>query len=175
MTTKAVPARGSNVATKLLQVLSGFEYDASVTEPINRILKAMRQRVEYEQKQLAAIDVERVELEEKYQRYRELYEMESSKAQLLMKLQAIVGRNDDLKHISLWEILEVYLTFVPEAQVADILGFFEWIGYKTTRQAVESIVKTHKHRFAVRKDGWDRFISLTRKDKDAASTSGKRK
>ena len=175
MTTKAVPAKSNNAATKLLQLISSFEYDASVTEPINRILKAMRQRVEYEQKQLAAIDVERAELEDKYQRYRELYESESSKSQLLMKLQAIVGRTDNLKRISLWEILEVYLTFVPEAQVADILGFFEWIGYKTTRQAVESIVKTHKHRFAVRKDGWDRFISLARKGNDAASTTDKRK
>jgi hypothetical protein len=54
--------------------------------------------------------------------------------------------------------------------VADILGFFEWIGYKTSRQAVESIIKTHKSRFAVRKDGWHRFMSLAGKEKYAAST-----
>jgi hypothetical protein len=175
MSTKAAPAQSNSIATNILQLLSDLEYDASVTEPISRILKAMRQRVEYEAAQLKAIDSEKAELADKYHRYQELNEAEFSKSQLLMKLEAIVGRTDHLRHVNLWEILEVYLSFVTEAQVADILGFFEWIGYKTTRQAVESIIKTHKHRFAVRKDGWDRFISLARKEKDAASTNDRRK
>ena len=87
----------------------------------------------------------------------------------------MIGKSDHLKHVKLWEILELYLSFVPEAQVADILGFFEWIGYKSNRQAIESTIKTHKDTFAVRKEGWDRFISLARRENDAAATNDSRK
>src|SRR5207237_10419454 len=98
---------------------------------------------------------------------------------LLDKLQRILdehGRRSELQELPLWEVLEVYLMFADEAQVADILAFLELLGYRATRQAIESTVKTHKDKFLIRKDGWDRFISLvSRKEKNAASTNKKRK
>jgi hypothetical protein len=175
MTTKAAPAKSNGLATKVLQLISELEYSDYVTEPISTILKSMRQRVEYEAQQIKTLEDRVDELTQAYHQFNEAYDALASKQRLLTKLQAIVGRNDNLKDIKLWELLEVYLSFVPEAQVADILGFFEWIGYKATRQAVESIIKTHKGRFAVRKEGWDRFISLAGKERRAASTSGKSK
>jgi len=161
--TRTTP-KGNNTAIKLLHIISKLAYDPSVTEPISQILKAMRQRVAYEAKQLAAIETEKDQLAEAYHRYNELDELQSDKSRWLYRLESLVDKDAHaLKYMSLWELLEIYLTFVPEAQVADILGFFEWLNYKTTRQAVESVIKTHKERFTVRKDGWDRFISLKRK------------
>ncbi|MFI5089210.1 MAG: hypothetical protein ACHP7P_04035 [Terriglobales bacterium] len=163
------------MATKLLQLLSDSEYDARVTEPIAQTLKAMKQRVEYEARQLKAIESEMATLLEKHLRYEELAQMDISKSQLLSKLRTILEKTPHLKYLKLWEVLEVYLSFVKEAQVADILGFLGWIGYESSRQAIESTVKTHKHRFTVRKDGWDRFISLAGKESDAPATTGTRK
>ncbi len=166
---------GNIVANKMLLLLSSFGYDGSVTEPISQILKAMKQRVEYEAKRLKAIENEMEELADKYNRYKELQDAESSKSRLLNKLEAILGKTPQLQYLKLWEVLELYLRFVSEAQVADILGFFECIGYKSNRQAIESTIKTHKRRFAVRKEGWDRFISLIRKERSAPSTNDKRR
>jgi hypothetical protein len=169
------PQKSNFIATKLLQSLSGFDYDASVTEPISRTLKAMKQRVEYETRQLQSIGEEMARLLEKHLRYEELAEIDQSKSRLLFKLSSILEKTPHLKNLKLWEVLEVYLSFVKEAQVADILGFLEWAGYESSRQAIESTVKTHKSRFRVRKDGWDRFIALAGKDTDASATSAMRK
>lgn len=166
---RALSKKGNNLATKLLQLLSAFEYDASVTEPIAQTLKAIQRRVEYETHQLQAINEEMAKLLEHYFRYEELAEMDQSKSRLLFKLTTILEKGPQLKNLKLWEVLEVYLSFVKEAQVADILGFLGWVGYPSSRQAIESTIKTHKDRFRVRKDGWDRFISLAGKDTDAAA------
>ena len=174
-TAQTLPEIGNKTAIRLLHLLSKFEYDDSVTEPVSQILKAIKQRVEYEGKQLKAGDAELNALADAHSRYEELLETQRTRARLLDRLEAILGKTDFLKQLKLWEVLEIYLGFVPEAQVADILGFFDWIGYKSSRQAIESTIKTHKSLFAVRKEGWDRFISLARKEANAASTSGKRK
>ena len=175
MHTETLPEISNKTAIKLLHMMSEYAYDESVTEPIAQILKAMKQRVQYEAKQLQAIETEVDGLAEKYHRYNELSDIAREKARLLDRLEAMIGKTDQLKYLKLWEVLELYLTFVPEAQVADILGFFDWIGYKSNRQAIESTIKTHKDTFAVRKDGWDRFISLAGKENNASSTKEKRK
>jgi len=172
---KALSKKSNNLATKLLQLISDFGYDPSVTEPIAQTLKAMQQRVEYETRQLEAVNAEMAELLEKHLRYEELAEIDLSKSRLLYRLTTILEKSKRLKELKLWEVLEVYLSFVKEAQVADILGFFEWIGYESSRQAVESVIRTHKSRFRVRKDGWDRFISLAGKDTDAPAAKTNRK
>jgi hypothetical protein len=174
-TAHSLPEISNKAAIRLLHIIDKLEYDASVTEPISQILKAMKQRVEYEAKQLKTIENEMEELAGQYHRYGELRDTASSKARLLDKMEAVIGKTNHLQYLKLWELLELYLSFVSEAQVADILGFFEWIGYKSNRQAIESTIKTHNSRFAVRKDGWDRFISLARKEPNAASTKQKRK
>lgn len=168
----ALPQQSNNMATKLLQLISSFAYDDSVTEPISQTLKAIKQRVEYETRQLRSIGEEMARLLEKHLRYEELAEIDQSKSRLLFKLNTILEKTPRLKTLKLWEILEVYLSFVKEAQVADIIGFLDWIGYGSSRQAIESTIKTHKNRFRVRKDGWDRFISLAGKDTDASATNG---
>ncbi|MGB8771526.1 MAG: hypothetical protein WCC92_18075 [Candidatus Korobacteraceae bacterium] len=175
MPVETLPEISNKSAIKLLHIFETFEYDDSVTEPISQILKAMKQRVEYEARQLKMMDAELEQLAEAYHRYEDLSEASQAKARLLDRLEAILGKTKHLQYLKLWEVLELYLNFVPEAQVADILGFLEWVGYKSTRQAIESTVKTHNTRFAVRKEGWDRFISLARKETNAAATRDRRK
>jgi hypothetical protein len=171
----ALPPASNNTATKLLQLLSSLAYDASVTEPISQTLKAMKQRVEYETRQLRSIGEEMARLLEKHLRYEELAEIDQSKSRLLFKLNTILEKTPHLKRLKLWEVLEVYLSFVKEAQVADIIGFLDWIGYESSRQAIESTIKTHKSRFRVHKDGWDRFIALVGKDADASAINGNKR
>lgn len=164
MTAKSLYEIGNKTARKVLHLLARYAYDGSVTKPISQILRGMRQRVEYEQRQMRNIADELAKLADAYNRYLELSESMSAKVDFLNRLETIIEKTKDVQDLKLWEILKVYLTFVPEAQVADILGFFDWVGYKSTRQAIESTVKTHKDAFIVRKDGWDRFISLARKE-----------
>ena len=61
---------------------------------------------------------------------------------------------------SLWEHVHNYLRFVPESQVNEIVEFLKWVGIETSRQAVESAIKTHGRVFQVKKRGRERFISL---------------
>lgn len=60
----------------------------------------------------------------------------------------------------LWEHVRSYLRFVPESQVGEIVEFLEWVGIETSRQAVESAVKTHRKVFQVKPRGRERFVSL---------------
>jgi hypothetical protein len=60
----------------------------------------------------------------------------------------------------LWEHVRSYLRFVSESQVGEIVEFLEWVGIETSRQAVESAIKTHGKVFQVKKRGRERFVSL---------------
>ncbi|MGA8152207.1 MAG: hypothetical protein WB952_14740 [Terriglobales bacterium] len=61
---------------------------------------------------------------------------------------------------TLWEHVQNYLRFVPESQVNEIVEFLGWVGIETSRQAVESAIKTHGKVFQVKKRGRERFVSL---------------
>ena len=62
--------------------------------------------------------------------------------------------------LPLWELVAQYLRFVPEAQVGDILSFFDWMAIEVSRQAVEAAINSHLTVFAVRKKDREKFISL---------------
>ena len=61
---------------------------------------------------------------------------------------------------ALWEHLRNYMRFVPESQVGEIVEFLQWLGIETSRQAVESAIKTHGKVFQIKKRGRERFVSL---------------
>lgn len=60
----------------------------------------------------------------------------------------------------LWQHIQQYLRFVQEAQVGEIVEFLAWMDIETSRQAVESAIKTHSRIFKVRPSGRERFVSL---------------
>jgi hypothetical protein len=59
-----------------------------------------------------------------------------------------------------WRHVRNYLRFVPESQVGEIVEFLQWVGIETSRQAVESAIKTHGKVFQVKRRGRERFVSL---------------
>jgi predicted S18 family serine protease len=179
--TTATPFKiGNKYARNVLHLISVLMQNGSVTKSIAKVLSAMQRRVEYDGEKIGESLEEMERLEGAYQRYRELEDSVSDKAGMLTDLQILLNENgenrkDAVQSLKLWQVLQLYLIFAEEAQVADILAFLEHVGYETSRQAIESTLKTHKETFAIRKDGWDRFISLARKGKYAPSTSSKRK
>ena len=66
-----------------------------------------------------------------------------------------------LRHeLELWEIIEEYLQFVPEARVREILEFLEHIELSTSRQAVEAAIKSRPKKFTIRKRKGENIVSL---------------
>jgi hypothetical protein len=61
---------------------------------------------------------------------------------------------------SLWQHVQQYLRFMREAQVGEILNVLGWLEIETSRQAVESALKTHSRIFRIRKQGREKFVSL---------------
>jgi hypothetical protein len=60
----------------------------------------------------------------------------------------------------MWQHVQQYLRFTSEAQVAEIVSFLDWVGIKTSRQAVEAAIKSHSQYFIVKKKGRESFVSL---------------
>lgn len=124
-----------------------------------------------------------------YQRYRELNEQLKSREEraqivgsLLISLNTRV-RTDDEKSMyllkmfesfqdagiggnlepnawPLWKLLREVVRQIPEIQVVDAEGTLRALGIKTSRQAVESAIATHRDVFSVRMRGREKYISL---------------
>jgi hypothetical protein len=64
------------------------------------------------------------------------------------------------EHLPLWEAIREYLESTGEAQVNDILLFLRWYAMDSSREAVESALRTHKDVFKTVRRGRDKFVSL---------------
>lgn len=63
--------------------------------------------------------------------------------------------------VSVWEAMREYLSYVPEARIAEMEEFFVRVGFADgNRQAMESALKHHKNVFAIRKQKREKYISL---------------
>jgi hypothetical protein len=63
--------------------------------------------------------------------------------------------------ISLWEAMNEYLQYVPEARIGDMEEFFQAVEMENAnRQAMESALKRHPETFKIRKDKREKYISL---------------
>jgi hypothetical protein len=61
----------------------------------------------------------------------------------------------------LWHAMREYLSFVPEARIAEMEEFFTHIGFSEgNRQAIESALKRHPKVFRTHKRKRDKYISL---------------
>lgn len=59
---------------------------------------------------------------------------------------------------TLWEHIHTYLGFVREARISEVGEFFLSVGIVTTRQAIESSLRTHPKAFGLRKRGRELFL-----------------
>ena len=63
--------------------------------------------------------------------------------------------------LPLWQAMREYLSFVPEARIAELEDFFQQISFaEGNRQAIESALKRHPKVFRTRKKKREKFIAL---------------
>jgi hypothetical protein len=78
-------------------------------------------------------------------------------------------------HLPLWEAMREYLSFVPEARIAELEQFFNHIGFgEGNRQAIESALKRHPLLFGRRRRKREKYLRLKGEVHDAAATNEKR-
>jgi hypothetical protein len=169
-------------ATKLLTVIASIQYRCCVAvSQLDHVLQRMQKALEEKSKRVYALNDELIELAPKYERFLEVNRQMERDQDLIDKLRAVLAspHKMDLDErgkggYKLWELIEVYLRYVREAQVGNIAHFLEWIGLTSNRQAIESAINTHKETFEIEKRGREKFISL-REENNAPSTKTKRK
>lgn len=61
---------------------------------------------------------------------------------------------------ALWEHTAQYLRFVSDARIGEIVDFLSLLSIETSKQAIESAIRTHPKVFAVKRKGREKFISL---------------
>jgi hypothetical protein len=62
--------------------------------------------------------------------------------------------------LPLWKVARELVRQVPELQVVELENFLKLLGYKTSRQAVESAIETHRDTFRIKRRGREKFVSL---------------
>ncbi len=162
-------------------------YGGRVMARVMDVLRAIRNRLAHDASQLDEAAKEMDKLSPQYNRFLDLQHKAVEHEQSIQGLMALLGpkffceaaRTDETDAIGnqveitpspatlraksqLWESVHHYLRFVSEgeAQVPAILDFLAWVEIKTSRQAVESCIRTHPKVFRVRKKGRAKFISL---------------
>jgi hypothetical protein len=169
-------------ATNRLTRLASIQYRCCVAVPqLDHVLQRMQKALEEKSKRVYALNDELIELAPKYDRFLEVNRQMERDQDLIDKLRAVLAspHKMDLDErekggYKLWELIEVYLRYVREAQVGNIAHFLEWIGLTSNRQAIESAINTHPETFDIEKRGRDKYISL-REENDAPATTRKHK
>ena len=169
-------------ATRLLTHLASIQYRCCVAVPqLDHVLRRMEKTLEDKTKGVYALNEELIELAPKYERFLEVNRQMERDQELIDKLRVVLAspHKMDLDErekggYKLWELIEVYLRYVREAQVGNIAHFLEWIGLTSKRQAIESAINTHPEMFRIEKRGREKYVSL-KGETSAPSTNDKRK
>jgi hypothetical protein len=145
-----------------------------------QIIGAILNRLDHDRHEADDVSGRMAEFAEAYNKYldlRQKWEMHHESAE---KLAALLGsrilesqqeRHDitestlreaeDLRsRLELWEAIQQYLRFVREGRVGEILEFLEVVGIRTSRQAIESTIKTHNKIFKTEKRKREKFVKL---------------
>ena len=180
----------------LTDVDSGFTVQDVVR--LGDITKALQQQLREDIKQLKANYAEQNKLRPHVIRFRDLEREAKAKEARMQRTVALIGdehfpnvkdyakSGDDLSpaitlpvgDTALWEAIMTVLEQAPEMQVVELQHVLEQLGRRTSRQAIESAMATHKNVFAF-EDAWTREVcfaeAITGKEHNAASTNNRRK
>jgi hypothetical protein len=133
-----------------------------------------------ELRQMLANAKELEKLEGAYHRFQDLLREQSGRRRTVLKISAVLGGHgtqyenaaeivrltaEEARRIpKLWEALEIYLSCVGEATVADFRAFLTYVecNLQATPQAIDSAVKTHPDLFEEVHKGRERSIRLKR-------------
>jgi hypothetical protein len=136
-------------------------------------------------RQLAAIHDEQNKLRPQYRRYLDLeaqakfyesrikrtaaalqdedeFESLDESAKKGRDISRIVGVAVNYADVPLWEIMLAVLEETGELQVIELETALTHLGFKTSRSAIESSLKTHRNEFQIRASGRNKFVSLKR-------------
>jgi hypothetical protein len=64
--------------------------------------------------------------------------------------------------LPLWKAMQAIVEQAGEIQVVDLQAMLEYFKFKTSRQAIESALKSHKETFETKVRGREKFVSLKR-------------
>jgi hypothetical protein len=160
-----------------LYALLGMRADALVT--------VMLSRMKHDNGELKRLEGQLEALSSGYHKYLDLRSQIEAHEDSINKLRAIVGYGappydvleetepenpEELEYekaskalrrsLELWEAVEQYLRFVPEAKIKEILDFLDMVKIVASRQSVEAAIKAHPKVFRVQKRRSEKFISL---------------
>jgi len=179
-----------------------YRLSMKVTEhPVETL---MRDRLHHEVSRVQFVEKRMKELASAYNEFLDLREEKTRRSQRIERLMALIGPWDwhsdeadytereaqritgmhatnatELEewraHLPLWEAMREYLSFVPEARIAEMEVFFDHVGFEEgNRQAIESALKRHPSAFKARRKKREKYLSL-KGAYDAASTNETRK
>jgi hypothetical protein len=180
MATEVVSTGESKSEAKIvLDNLASLLYGSLGMRP-GQFIGQMYRRLKHDKGRVSELEKKMAKLSPAYNKYldaqRQLHEHERS----IENLMTVIGPNimypsgpqdeheleeldkvqDLRRELELWEAVQQYLRFVPEAKVRDILDFLGIVDIASTRQAVEACIKARPKVFAVRKRKRERFVSL---------------
>jgi len=139
------------------------------------LIQAIENRIKHDDQEAKRIVGAMAELSATYNRYLDLQNQLSAHERSSEKLKALLGPGpiplgdqdseaEELRsELELWEAVEQFLRFVPEARLREIVEFLEATGIKTSRQAIEACLRAHPKVFAVRVKRRVKFVSLKQK------------
>lgn len=172
---------------KLLDFLARVCFNRQVMARVGDIIRAMSHHLAHDAQRLGEIADEMDKLRPTYNRFLDLQREALTHEKSSQKLIAVLGPGHFLRamkedstdaigdqieitpsakelrrELSLWEAVEQYLRFHPEgeAQVTGIVDFLLSVGIRTSRQSVESCIKTHPQTFRARKQGRLKYVRL---------------
>ena len=156
-------------------------YGEGVMIQVSDITKALNQQIKNDLAHLKDAKKRMTELRPKYLTYRDLEREVQAKEERVRRTALLLGddtvesvrraeKDDDGfdaymvsdSPLALWEAMSSVLEHRPEMQIYELQHVLEQLGKKTSRQAIESAIVTHKELFSTRTRGRDRFVSLKR-------------
>lgn len=167
-------------ARNILTFLASSLYRSCVARG-SELSEALKGRLKDDGESLNSIYKEMNKLRSAYNRFRDLTEQERTIRERALRLYALLGSElsqselgdifaDDVATIgslqeirdrtSLWEVIAVVLEQAGEIRVFELDMLLTQFNIKTTRQAIESAIDTHRAVFSVRKKGREKYVSL---------------
>ena len=176
MTTATVSKSEANI---FLDKLASLLYCASGMRA-TEFLRQMEHRLKHDEGELLRLGKQLADLSSSYHKYLDTQRQMEEHDRSIEKLTAVIGTQimfphepespeevDEISNVEslrrdleLWEAIEQYLRFVPEAKIRDITRFLDLVDIGSTRQAVEAAINSRPKVFSVRKRKREKFVSL---------------
>jgi hypothetical protein len=150
---------------------------------LSDIEKSLRQQLKADMKQLQSNYVEQNKLRPHVLRWRDLESDAKTREQRIQRTMALIGEDEFVSiqeliaagndvsnaigvaidgQLPLWMAIRAIVEQVSEIQVSDLQLALDHFNRKTSRQAIESALASHKETFETKVRGRNKFVSLKR-------------